>query len=218
MPTRGRNDPCPCGSGRKYRHCHGSASATAAPPVVDRRALEATTANIARLLHDQDFVSLSDAQHFLDANIDRMDADDLPVPQSPVEAAQDLMYDAWDVADRRDRLRLAREALGVSADCAEAYVLLAEEAAKTPAEAVALYRESVVAGERYLGDRLVDDADTYGFGDEEEAACCAAEHMAAWAATDGALGWLAASLRAERHSQVRARAVKPRRPRVVAPR
>jgi len=19
----GRNDPCPCGSGRKYKHCHG---------------------------------------------------------------------------------------------------------------------------------------------------------------------------------------------------
>ena len=21
---RGRNDPCPCGSGRKWKHCHGS--------------------------------------------------------------------------------------------------------------------------------------------------------------------------------------------------
>ena len=20
----GRNDPCPCGSGKKYKHCHGS--------------------------------------------------------------------------------------------------------------------------------------------------------------------------------------------------
>jgi len=20
---RGRNDPCPCGSGRKWKHCHG---------------------------------------------------------------------------------------------------------------------------------------------------------------------------------------------------
>ena len=20
---RGRNDPCPCGSGRKFKHCHG---------------------------------------------------------------------------------------------------------------------------------------------------------------------------------------------------
>ena len=22
----GRNDPCPCGSGRKYKHCHGKLS------------------------------------------------------------------------------------------------------------------------------------------------------------------------------------------------
>ncbi|MGB7966146.1 MAG: SEC-C metal-binding domain-containing protein [Methylocella sp.] len=22
----GRNQPCPCGSGRKYKHCHGAAA------------------------------------------------------------------------------------------------------------------------------------------------------------------------------------------------
>ena len=23
MPCVGRNDPCPCGSGKKYKQCHG---------------------------------------------------------------------------------------------------------------------------------------------------------------------------------------------------
>jgi preprotein translocase subunit SecA len=23
----GRNDPCPCGSGKKFKHCHGGAAA-----------------------------------------------------------------------------------------------------------------------------------------------------------------------------------------------
>jgi preprotein translocase subunit SecA len=23
-PKVGRNDPCPCGSGKKYKHCHGA--------------------------------------------------------------------------------------------------------------------------------------------------------------------------------------------------
>jgi preprotein translocase subunit SecA len=23
-PKRGRNDPCPCGSGKKYKKCHGA--------------------------------------------------------------------------------------------------------------------------------------------------------------------------------------------------
>lgn len=26
MPTVGRNEPCPCGSGRKYKKCHGAGS------------------------------------------------------------------------------------------------------------------------------------------------------------------------------------------------
>jgi uncharacterized protein YecA (UPF0149 family) len=30
---RGRNDPCPCGNGRKWKHCHGARPAGA----VDRR-------------------------------------------------------------------------------------------------------------------------------------------------------------------------------------
>jgi preprotein translocase subunit SecA len=23
VPRVGRNEPCPCGSGKKYKHCHG---------------------------------------------------------------------------------------------------------------------------------------------------------------------------------------------------
>jgi preprotein translocase subunit SecA len=26
VPKVGRNDPCPCGSGKKYKHCHGRLS------------------------------------------------------------------------------------------------------------------------------------------------------------------------------------------------
>ena len=26
VPRVGRNDPCPCGSGKKYKHCHGKLS------------------------------------------------------------------------------------------------------------------------------------------------------------------------------------------------
>jgi tetratricopeptide (TPR) repeat protein len=29
-PLAGRNDPCPCGSGKRYKHCHGAESAAAA--------------------------------------------------------------------------------------------------------------------------------------------------------------------------------------------
>jgi preprotein translocase subunit SecA len=28
----GRNDPCPCGSGKKYKHCHGQVQQGASTP------------------------------------------------------------------------------------------------------------------------------------------------------------------------------------------
>lgn len=31
QPKVGRNDPCPCGSGRKYKKCHGGAPTGGAP-------------------------------------------------------------------------------------------------------------------------------------------------------------------------------------------
>ncbi len=31
MPKVGRNDPCPCGSGKKYKHCHGRSEQQGAP-------------------------------------------------------------------------------------------------------------------------------------------------------------------------------------------
>lgn len=64
--------------------------------------------------------------------------------------AQDTMYDAWD-ADGPERVALARRALLISPLCADAYVLLAEEAAETDEEAAALYARGVEAGERAIG-------------------------------------------------------------------
>ena len=34
MEQVGRNDPCPCGSGKKYKHCHGRAESQVAQPPV----------------------------------------------------------------------------------------------------------------------------------------------------------------------------------------
>ena len=68
-----------------------------------------------------------------------------------LEDAQDLMYRAWETADQRQRVALAKEALSRSPLCADAYVLLAEETAKTPAEAIELYRKGLEAGEKAIG-------------------------------------------------------------------
>jgi hypothetical protein len=45
--------------------------------------------------------------------------------------AQEVMYEAWDQTNPRARVALAHKALTISPLCADAYVLLAEEEAKS---------------------------------------------------------------------------------------
>lgn len=68
-----------------------------------------------------------------------------------LDKAQQLMYKAWDETNPAKRIGLAHKALSISPDCADAYVLLAEEEADTVARALALYEKGVAAGERALG-------------------------------------------------------------------
>ena len=65
--------------------------------------------------------------------------------------AQEVMYEAWDQTDRRARVALAHKALRISPLCADAYVLLAEEEAKSTEEALEYYRKGVEVGEQALG-------------------------------------------------------------------
>lgn len=70
--------------------------------------------------------------------------------------AQDIMYDAFDEGDPHRRVQLAQKALAVSADCADAYVLLGEHAASR-AEALELFERGVAAGERALGPKAFQE-------------------------------------------------------------
>lgn len=115
-----------------------------------RRAMEKSFADVGAILSQQNFSSLEEANNFLQ---NLMASGGVPRrrAETPLEQAQDLMYGAWDAARPVDRVRLAREALRISPDCADAYVLLAEETAHGPKEAAELYAKGVAAGERALG-------------------------------------------------------------------
>ena len=69
----------------------------------------------------------------------------------PVDQAQDVMYKAWECGDPKQRIALAREALEISPLCADAYVLLAEEAARSQEDALAYYKQAVEVGAEALG-------------------------------------------------------------------
>ncbi|MGA8350145.1 MAG: hypothetical protein WB773_20310, partial [Isosphaeraceae bacterium] len=70
--------------------------------------------------------------------------------ETPLSKAQDLMYKAFESHDPMERVELAKKALELSPDCADAYVLLAEQT-KRRKEALELFEKGVAAGERALG-------------------------------------------------------------------
>ena len=78
-------------------------------------------------------------------------------PSTNLETAQDLMWDAWDTPDHNKRVAMAKRALEISGDCADAYVMLAEETARTAPQALDLYQKGVAAGERALGPKLFEE-------------------------------------------------------------
>lgn len=95
---------------------------SALPPIPDRRAIEALLGGL----------------------VGRQD-------KSALDVAQEVMYDAWEAASRHQRIVLAHKALAISPLCADAYVLLAEETARSASEALDIYRKGVEAGEIALG-------------------------------------------------------------------
>jgi tetratricopeptide (TPR) repeat protein len=124
------------------------------PP--DRRAMERMTARIGRIMEEQDFESIDEANAFLNRYISEGGGslDNAPPPSTPLQEAQELIYDAFDTDDPQQRVELAEEALQISEDCADAYVILAEETAEDAEEARELYEAGVRAGERALREEF----------------------------------------------------------------
>ncbi|MBP8974741.1 MAG: tetratricopeptide repeat protein [Anaerolineae bacterium] len=132
---------------------HRRASGTPeAPP--DYHSPEKMMSDLNRLLSQQEFANIDEVNAFMEKLMASGQPPSAPA-STPLEQAQDIMYQAWDAQGAR-RIRLARKALKVSKDCADAYVLLAEEATKTPNEARLWYEEAVAAGERALGKEFFE--------------------------------------------------------------
>ena len=83
--------------------------------------------------------------------------------RNAVDEAQEIMYDAWESQSEKEAVALAQKALSVSADCADAYNLLAESA-RCLEEATRLYRCGVEAGERALGKKAFKEDVGYFWG------------------------------------------------------
>lgn len=119
-------------------------------PATDPRSTQRTISDLTRLLNAQHFSSKKEVDEFM-RNLSASGSWPMISPSSPVDEAQDVMYEAWGASSRAKRVKLAKKALSISPDCADAYVLLAEETAKLPEEALRLFAEGMAAGERAIG-------------------------------------------------------------------
>jgi tetratricopeptide (TPR) repeat protein len=74
---------------------------------------------------------------------------------SPLGRAQQLLDQAYRAGSWNEQIQLARQAIEISPDCADAYVLLAENS-RTPKEAVEWYEKGIAAAERALGPEVFE--------------------------------------------------------------
>ena len=129
MPKTGRNDPCPCGSGKKYNHCclEKDRAAELAPAVAQRIALQTQKANHVALRKDyqaellESQVTLQEAQALdaaSNAVVDLVHAGRLDEAE---QAARELLVRYPEVHDGYDRLGMVHEARGQFREAADCY-------------------------------------------------------------------------------------------------
>lgn len=127
------------------------------------RSMEKMMRDLTKVLEQQEFESIEEANAFLEQltgkQIPEMSPEDDPLSQ-----AQDLVYQAYEASSRKQAVKLARQALEISPDYADGYVLLAEADAKTEEEARAYYQKGVEAGERALGPELFEEGAGHFWG------------------------------------------------------
>jgi tetratricopeptide (TPR) repeat protein len=129
VPKAGRNDPCPCGSGKKYKHCclEKDRAAELAPAIAQRVALQAHKANQAAQQKDyqaellQSQATWQEAQALDAASnvvIDLIRAGRLDEAE---QAARELLVRYPEVHDGYDRLGMVHEARGQFREAADCY-------------------------------------------------------------------------------------------------
>jgi tetratricopeptide (TPR) repeat protein len=121
-------------------------------PIPVTGSLDALMQRVTRIMNERAPESLEEANEIMAELLAGGGVQDVRLT-SPDDRAQQLVYEAMETRSAKRRIELAREALAISPDCADAYLLLAEEA-KDVVEKHALVRDAVEAGRRAIGDAL----------------------------------------------------------------
>jgi tetratricopeptide (TPR) repeat protein len=120
------------------------------PASTDRWSMERALRDIGRMLENKKFDSVDEINSFMERELAGKPLPE-PKPRNPEERAQELFYQATGAFGRM-QIKLARQALELYPDCADAHVLLAQRMPDNE-KRLELYRKGVRAGERALGEK-----------------------------------------------------------------
>ena len=116
---------------------------------------------IDRLMAGRDFKSPEEVNQFLQEQLaaGALEWDALgPGPAAnPLEQARELVFRALDAPSRGQLVKMAKEAISISEDCADAWLLLANEHASTADERITYIRKALAAAERALGPEAFEE-------------------------------------------------------------
>jgi tetratricopeptide (TPR) repeat protein len=122
MPNPGRNDPCPCGSGKKYKRCClEQERVAAAARIAAQQAQQLATLAQRRIDIAEDLAAYEESARLDEASnavIDLIDAGRLDEAE---QAARQLLVDYPEVIDGNDRLGMVYEARGQNQDAIACY-------------------------------------------------------------------------------------------------
>ncbi len=110
---------------------------------------------LANLVEAQGFRTEEQVKHYLTDLVNS--GQPLPdiEPETPLEQAQQIAYQAGEAVTRRASVSLAKMALNLSTDCADAYLVLAEKEAANLEETLHYLQAAVAAGKRAIESQLM---------------------------------------------------------------
>lgn len=127
---------------------------------------EAEILELGKILRGREFESLEEARDYVMEQLEEgmFEGSGIGEPETPVEQAQERIYEAYEADDPDLRTALAEEALEISSDCADAYTILAQETAEDAEEAKELYEQGLAAGERAIGEKEFEESKGHFWG------------------------------------------------------
>lgn len=159
MPKPKKSDDKPAGHRRTSKPIAGKKDDPDTPPKpMSRLEMERQMADLGKLLNEQQFESIDQVNDFL-SNLLGEEGGMLPrsKPETPLDKAQEIIWEAMETENPRKAIRLAQKALKVSPDCVDAYLILADLEAESLQQAYELTLKAVEAGERALGQEMFDE-------------------------------------------------------------